>query len=134
MAEKREPRLSRREARDLDIEIEFLEGLVRRDPAYVEALELLGDHYSLRGRAHDSLSIDERLRSLRPEDPNVRFNLACSLSLSGDPVRACEELERALELGFRDFRALQRDPDLDQARKHPAFKKIRAKVKALKTA
>lgn len=132
MSEEREPKLSRREARDLDIEIGFLEGLVRRDPGYVEALELLGDHYSLRGRARDSLTIDERLRSLRPEDPNVRFNLACSLALSGEPERACGELEQALELGFRDFRALQRDPDLAEARKHPAFKKVRAKIKSLK--
>ena len=133
MADQREPKLSRREARDLDIEIDFLEGLVRRDPGYVEALELLGDHYTLRGRPRDSLTVDERLRSLRPEDPHVRFNLACSLSLSGETERACRELETALELGFRDFRSLQRDPDLANARKHPDFKKVRAKIRALKT-
>ncbi|HAB19262.1 MAG TPA: hypothetical protein PLX89_22555 [Verrucomicrobiota bacterium] len=132
MAEQRDSRLSRREAKDLDIEIGFLEGLVRRDPAYVEALELLGDHYTLRGRARESLTIDERLRSLRPDDPNVRFNLACSLALSGNPESACTELEQALALGFRDFRMLQRDPDLAAARKHPAFKRVREKVKALK--
>ncbi len=134
MAEPQEPKLSRREARDLDIEINFLEGLVRRDPGYVEALELLGDHYSLRGRARDSLTVDEQLRALRPTDPHVRFNLACSLSLSGQVERACRELETALELGFRDFRSLQRDPDLADARRHPAFKKVRAKIQALKTA
>ena len=133
MAESREPQISRREARDLDIEIGFLEGLVRRDPAYVEALELLGDDYTLRGRAHDSLSIDERLRLLRPQDPNIRFNLACSLALSGQAERACAELELALDLGFRDFRTLQRDPDLAGARKHPAYKRVRAKVRELKT-
>jgi len=134
MADQREPKISRREARDLDIEIGFLEGLVQRDPAYVEALELLGDNYTLRGRARDSLTVDERLRFLRPDDPHVRFNLACSLALSGEPERACRELENALELGFRDFQALQRDPDLAAARKHPDFKKIRAKIKTLKSA
>jgi Flp pilus assembly protein TadD len=106
--------------------------LVRRDPAYVEALELLGDHYTLRGRARESLTVDQRLRALRPDDPNVRFNLACSLALSGNPEGACAELEQALALGFRDFRMLQRDPDLAAARKHPAFKRVKEKAKALK--
>ena len=132
MASQRQPKLSRREARDLDIEIGFLEGLTQRDPSYVEALQLLGDHYTLRGRPKDSLTVDQRLLSLRPEDPHVRFNLACSLALSGELERACDELLHALDLGFRDFRALQRDADLVEVRKHPSYKKIREKVKLLK--
>ncbi|MBX3732294.1 MAG: hypothetical protein KF791_06830 [Verrucomicrobiae bacterium] len=131
MGNHREQPLSRRAARDLDIEIGFLEGLVKRDPGFVEALELLGDGYATRGRSQDSLAIDEQLRSLKPADPVVRFNLACSLALSGEAERACSELEQALELGFRDFRSLQRDPDLACARKHPAFKRVRAKIRVL---
>ena len=34
--------LSNKEKRDLDVEISFLEGLTKRDPKYVEALQLLG--------------------------------------------------------------------------------------------
>jgi indole-3-glycerol phosphate synthase len=41
--------------------------------------------------------VDERLRQLRPEDPNVLFNYACSLALSGAMEQACGELERALD-------------------------------------
>ena len=126
-------RLSRREAQDLDIEIRFLERLVERDPGYIEALEALGDDYGLRGRSSDSLAVDERLRTLRPGDPVVRFNLACSLALIGEPERACRELEHALDLGFRDFPSLERDPDLASARKHPAFHRVSAKVSALAT-
>lgn len=126
-------RLSRREAEELDIEIRFLERLLERDPSHIEALEALGDDYGLRGRSADSLAIDERLRSLRPGDPVVRFNLACSLALIGEHERACHELEHALDLGFRDFRSLQRDPDLASARQHPAFHRVNAKVTALTT-
>ena len=39
--------------RDLDDKIEFMEGLVRRAPDYVEVLQLLGDHYTARGRYAD---------------------------------------------------------------------------------
>ena len=48
-------KLTRQETRDLDIEIEFVEGLVRRDPDYVEALQLLGDHYTQRGKFEEGL-------------------------------------------------------------------------------
>ena len=41
--------LTRKEARELDVKISFLEGLVRRDPQCVEALQMLGDHYAQRG-------------------------------------------------------------------------------------
>lgn len=131
MAKKEERPLSRREARDLEVEIGFLEGLVRRDPQFTEALELLGDDYTLQGRHGECLQIDQRLRSLRPQDPNVRFNLACSLALAGQPQHACSELEEALELGYRDFRSLQRDPDLAEARKHPDFKRVRDKIRRM---
>ena len=41
--------LSDKEKRELDIEIDFLSGLVERDPGYIEALQLLGDDYTKRG-------------------------------------------------------------------------------------
>jgi tetratricopeptide (TPR) repeat protein len=133
MAKQSSRNLSRRQARDLDVEISFLEGLVRRDPAYVEALQLLGDNYADRGRPAEGLCVDERLRQLRPDDANVRFNYACSLALNRLFERACEELDCALDLGYRDFKWLQRDPDLAELRKHPSFKKIKARIKALQT-
>jgi tetratricopeptide (TPR) repeat protein len=132
MGKSSENKLNRRQVRDLDIEIGFLEGVVQRDPDFVEALQVLGDDYTERGRLADSLKVDQRLRELRPEDPNVLFNYACSLALSGEMENACAELDRALDKGYRDFRWLQRDPDLVELRKHPAFKKIRAKIKTLK--
>lgn len=131
MAKQSNRNLSRRQARDLDVEIGFLEGLVRRDPTYIEALQLLGDNYSDRGRAAEGLCIDERLRQLRPDDANVRFNYACSLALNRLFERACEEIECALDLGYRDFKWLQKDPDLAELRKHPAFKKVKTRIKVL---
>lgn len=131
MVKQSERQLSRRQARDLDVEIGFLEGLVRRDPAYTDALELLGDHYTERGRIGDCLKIDSQLRQLRPADPNVCFNLACTLALSGQADQACAELESALDLGFRDFSSVRREPDLAEARKHPNFKRIRDRIRRL---
>src|SRR5262245_60126397 len=57
-------RLSRREARHLDVKITFMEGIVRRDPHYVEALQILGDHYTERGKFDHSLKVDQQLSRL----------------------------------------------------------------------
>jgi tetratricopeptide (TPR) repeat protein len=124
-------KLTRHELRDLDIEIGFLEGVVKRDPRYVEALQILGDDYTRRGRYRDGLRIDEQLAHLRPGDSLVLYNLACSYSLMDDVDAALGALERALSLGYRDFKWLAEDPDLRNVRRHPLFQKIRAKLRTL---
>ena len=128
----RRKKLSRREQRDLDIEIEFLEGLVRREPKYVEALQLLAGDYTQRGRFEDGLRIDQRLSRLCPNDPMVLYNLACSYALTGKIERAAATLERAIDRGYRDFRWLRRDPDLAALRTHPLYRKIQQKMRAMK--
>jgi tetratricopeptide (TPR) repeat protein len=124
-------KLSRREARDLDIEIGFLEGVVRRDPEYVDALQLLGDNYTRRGRFTKGLEVDLRLCRLRPDDALTHYNLACSLALTGEAVQAIDALHRALDLGYRDFKWLRRDPDLRGLRRHPLYRAIRSRVREL---
>src|SRR5471032_1946243 len=94
---------SRATQRDLDTKIQFIEGIVRRDPDYVDALQLLGDHYTQRGRFTEGLKVDERLAQLDSENALVFYNLACSYSLTGQFDRATSALEKALNLGYRDF-------------------------------
>src|SRR4249919_2318465 len=96
-------KLTRRELRDLDIEIGFIEGVVQRAPDYVEALQVLGDDYTRRGKFAHGLTIDEQLARLRPADPLTHYNLACSYSLTGQFERAVAALDRAFDLGYRDF-------------------------------
>jgi len=123
---------SRASRRDLGIKIQFLEGLVRRDPDYVDALQLLGDHYTQHGRHLDGLKVDEHLARLEPRNPVVFYNLACSCSLTGQFDRAASALETALQLGYRDFRWLARDPDLHQLRQQPIYRDIEAKIRRMK--
>jgi tetratricopeptide (TPR) repeat protein len=122
-------KLTPQELRDLDLEIAFMEGLVQRDPRQVEALLILGDNYTRRGRYQEGLRIDERLRALRPEDCMVHYNLACSYSLTGQLDLATAALERAINLGYNDFAFMARDPDLKNLREHAGYKKIRAKAR-----
>ena len=126
-------RLARSEQRDLDTKIEFVEGLVRRDPNYMEALQLLGDHYTQRGRFSEGLKVDEHLAHLDPENALVFYNLACSYSLTDQFDRAALALEKALSLGYRDFAWLAKDPDLKKFRAQPAYRDFREKIRRMKT-
>jgi tetratricopeptide (TPR) repeat protein len=122
----------RRESKDLDVKIQFMEGIVRRDPEYIEALQLLGDHYTQRGQYQQGLRVDEQLSRLEPANPLVFYNLACSYSLIGEVDLAATALDKALALGYRDFKWLAKDPDLRKLRKHPAFRTIEDKIRKMK--
>jgi len=122
------------ERRDLDVRIEFVEGVVRRDPGYVDALQLLGDDYTRRGRYTDGLDVDERLARLEPKNPMVFYNLACSYSLTEQFDRAATALKKAIKLGYRDFHWLARDPDLGKLRKHPLYRDIADAMRRMKNA
>jgi len=128
----RSKRLSRKEVRDLDTKISFLEGIVKRDRNYVEALQILGDHYTQRGRYEHSLKVDKQLSRLEPRNPLVFYNLACSHSLNSEFDLAAAALEKALRFGYRDFKWLAKDPDLRRLRKHPVYRVIEDKIRKMK--
>jgi tetratricopeptide (TPR) repeat protein len=125
-------RLTRRELRELDVKIGFVEGVVRRDPSYVEALQLLGDHYTQRGNYQEGLNVDEQLSRLEPANPLVYYNLACSYSLVGKVDRAAKALDQAIALGYRDFNWLAKDPDLRTLRQDPLYRTIQDKIRKMK--
>lgn len=117
--------------RDLDLEISFFEGLIRRAPDYVEALQLLGDGYTRRGRFDDGLRVDELLVKLQPNDPLIRYNLACSYSLTGRMESAFATLNYAIDRGYRDFLWLAEDPDLAPFRETPFYRRLRTRILSL---
>jgi tetratricopeptide (TPR) repeat protein len=129
----RKSRSSREQTRALDVQIQFMEGVVRRDPRYVEALQLLGDNYTKRGRYTEGLVVDEQLAQLEPENPLVFYNLACSYSLTDQCDRAADAVEKALSLGYCDFKWLAKDPDLRKLRAHSRYEQIRELIKRIKS-
>ena len=92
-----------------------------RDP---RALEMLGQALTQSGRHDEALEIDLRLSSLRPKDPITFYNLACSYSHLENLDAAFDALHRAFDLGYRDYRHLLRDPDLENVRRDRRFKSL----------
>ena len=89
---------------------------MRRDPAYLEAIQLLGECYSKAGNWRKALTVDQRLARLCPHAPMVQYNLACSYSLLSKLPESLVALKQAIDLGFDDFAWLSQDPDLSNLR------------------
>jgi tetratricopeptide (TPR) repeat protein len=108
----------------LDFELEFFGRILERHPDYVDVLRVQGNNLTLKGRYLEGLQIDKRLVLLRPEDPLAHYNLACSYALLKRPEHALRMLRRAVELGYRDFRYMREDRDLDSIRHDPRFRQM----------
>lgn len=87
-------------------------------------------------RQGDTATMEKTCRAgvkLLPDDPTWRYNLACSLAYF--PKRADEalaELEKAIDLGFRDADHIAKDTDLKRLAKKPRFKELVEYAKEMK--
>jgi tetratricopeptide (TPR) repeat protein len=108
----------------LDFELEFYGCILQRQPDYVDVLRQMGNILTQKGRYTEGLQVDRRLVQLRPHDALAHYNLACSFALLKRPDQAIKTLRRAVELGYRDFRYMREDHDLDSIRHDPRFRQL----------
>lgn len=107
----------------------FFEGILEKNPNYIECLMYLGNAYTTHGMYKKGLQMDLKLCRLKPEDPIIHYNLACSYALLEDIDAAFEVLEKAIALGYKDIYHLERDKDLTSLRGDNRYKKLIKKMK-----
>ena len=105
----------------LDFELEFFERLLGQLPDFADILRAQASNLTTKGLIKEGLKVDQRLVQVRPEDPTAHYNLACRYALLRQPDLAFTTLRRAVELGYRDFRYMIQDRDLDSIRTDPRF-------------
>jgi tetratricopeptide (TPR) repeat protein len=108
----------------VDFELDFFTRVLAAAPEFSEVLRAQASNMTVKGRLQDGLTVDKKLVSLRPADPTARYNLACRYALLKQPDLALVTLRKAIELGYRDFRYMEEDRDLDSIRKDPRFRKL----------
>jgi hypothetical protein len=116
---------------DPAFEIGFYESVLRINPAYPEVIEMLGGLYTRVGRIADGLKMDRRLVRLQPDNSTAHYNLACSLALCRRKPAALASLHRSVALGYRDFKWMSQDPDLEGLKAHPQFRALLQTVRQL---
>ena len=110
--------------RQLDFELDFFGGMLDQLPTYSDVLRAHGNNLTLKGRYLEGMEIDKKLIQLKPGDNLAHYNLACSFALLKQPDQAIRTLRKAVELGYRDFRYMKQDRDLDSIRRDPRFKQL----------
>lgn len=116
----------------VDFELEFFGKVLSASPEHHEILRALASNLTVKGRLQDGLAVDKRLVSLRPTDSTAHYNLACRYALLKQPDLALVTLRNAIELGYRDFRYMEEDRDLDSIRKDPRFRALVREYRAKK--
>ena len=66
----------------------------------------------------------ENALAIDPHNPATYYNTAALYALQKQSSVALEYLDRALVLGFKDYDLLRTDPDLNNIRKTPEFRKL----------
>jgi predicted Zn-dependent protease len=115
----------------LAFETGVLEQVLLREPDNLEVLATLAEACTRLRRYRRGLELDRRLVARDPGEPLFRYNLACSLSLTGDLQAACVELMLAIDRGYRDFEHMERDPDLRRLRSDARFLRVRERAASI---
>lgn len=105
----------------LDFEIALYDGILERDPNYVDVLRVLGNNLSARADFVRGLEIDRRLVALCPNDRFAQYKLACTYAALGMLDAGLSALARAIECGYEDFDYMLEDQDLAALRSDPRF-------------
>ncbi|HWR57246.1 MAG TPA: tetratricopeptide repeat protein [Thermodesulfovibrionales bacterium] len=116
-------------ARDYDNAIKELTVAIQKHPTYDVAYSNRAVAYMQQrkfNKAHDDL---KKGVEINPNNATLHYNFIALYSLENHLDRALDSLDRALELGFNNYDALRDDPDLENVRRHPEFRKICEKYK-----
>jgi len=93
-------------------------------PEDVRARILLATTYAYLGKRSNASEHLEKAVAMRPNDPNVLYNAACTYGLMQMKNEALMMLAKSAETGFSDFEWASRDPDLASLHDEPEFKRV----------
>ena len=112
------------ERSQLDFELAFYSAILSRVPDFADVLRVYAQDLTSKGMLKEGLIAEQKLVQLLPSDPDAHYNLACRYAELKQPDLALRTLRTAVELGYRDFRAMVQDRHLESVRKDPRFRAL----------
>jgi tetratricopeptide (TPR) repeat protein len=101
-----------------------LEAAAKLRPSDLRVALALGWCYKRTHRLAQAIDALERARRHHPDEPLLRYNLACYWSLAGNAPKALDELSAALEIEPELRTLIPDEPDFDQLRGNPDFERL----------
>jgi non-specific serine/threonine protein kinase len=103
---------------------EALQSHLREVPDDARARMQLAITFASIGRPDDAMREANLAMVLRPNEPTVLYNAACTFCMLGRKPEALEALKKAWTSGFKDAVWARRDPDLAILHDEPDFQKL----------
>lgn len=70
----------------------------------------------------EALKALNELEKVNASNPLLHYNLACYYSLTNQPDASLDAIKKAVDLGYKEFKEIQTDPDLENMRVAAGFK------------
>ena len=77
----------------------------------------LGDHQTAIKDCDDAIKIN-------PNNAGVYYDKACLFSIMGNELQTCNDLNHAIEKGYKDWKNIKSDSDLNNIRSSIGYRKI----------
>lgn len=83
------------------------------------------------GKIEEMEAVARKALEVFPQDATWHYNLACALAYRADKTESLAMLDRAIDLGFRNPKAIEEDQDLKRLATLPQFKALLEKATRL---
>ena len=104
--------------------VQAFEAHLREVPEDARARGLLASYYAEIGRSEDARREATMAMTLRPNEPLILYNAACTFCLMDLKAEAMDAIGKAWRAGWRDADWAWRDPDLGILHEEPEFKRL----------
>lgn len=104
--------------------LQAFEAHLREVPEDARARSLLASYYAETGRIEDAKREATMAMTLRPNEPLILYNAACTFCLMSLKAEALDALAKAWRVGYRDSDWVWRDPDLAILYEEPEFERL----------
>ena len=110
--------------RNFDKAIKEFTVVIEKNPNYYLAYSDRAGVFMEQKKFDEAAADLKKALEINPDSWEANYNLAALYSIQNQTDSSLRSLDRALELGFKDYDLLKDDPDLNNVRKHPEFRKI----------
>src|SRR5512133_902758 len=104
--------------------VQAFEAHLREVPEDARARGLVASYYAEMGRTEEAKREANLAMTLRPNEPLILYNAACTFCKMNQKAEALDALGKAWRVGYRDSDWAWRDPDLALLHDEPEFEKL----------